>query len=132
VLVVSSRHPLAGMQYAEPRHLAEEALITYPVPIERLDIYNQFLLPAGVVPRQHKPIETTDIMLQMVASGRGVTALPRWLALEYAPAMDIATVRLGRKGIAKQIFLGTREGDEAIDYVQAFIALARQDEPSMK
>ena len=102
-------------------------LITYPVTIERLDIYNQFLMPAGVTPKRHKTIETTDIMLQMVASGRGVAALPRWLVEEYADKMDVVPVRLGRHGIAKQIFLGVREADADIDYLKAFIDLARAE-----
>ncbi len=63
-------------------------------------------------------------MLQMVASGRGVTALPRWLVEEYADKLPIVPVRLGPNGIAKQIFVGLRT-DTAIDYVQAFVALAR-------
>lgn len=125
VLVVHGGHPLAGAAYVRPRQLAGETLITYPVPTERLDIYNQFLLPAGVAPRRHKAIETTDIMLQMVASGRGVAALPRWLVQEYAQRMPVVAVRLGRAGIAKQIHLGAREADVGIDYLRAFIELAR-------
>ena len=35
-------------------------------------------------------------MLQMVASGRGVAALPRWLVEEYAGKMPVVPVRLGR------------------------------------
>lgn len=77
VLVVSSQHPLAQADYVLPRQLGSEVLITDPVATDRLDIYNQFLPPAGIAPRRHKTIETTDIMLQMVASGRGVAALPR-------------------------------------------------------
>ena len=126
VLVVSSRHALAGVPYVKPQHLLDEVLITYPVDIERLDVYNQFLLPAGITPRQHKTIETTDIMLQMVASGRGVAALPRWLVHEYAAKMDVVPVKLGRHGIAKQIFLGAREADVDIDYLKAFVVQARQ------
>ncbi|GAA4003213.1 LysR substrate-binding domain-containing protein [Comamonas faecalis] len=126
VLVVGTRHPLAGADHARPRDLAREVLITYPVPVERLDIYNEFLLPAGVRPRRHKTIETTDIMLQMVASGRGVAALPRWLAQEYAARMDLVPVRLGPRGIPKQIHLGAREADLETDYLRAFIALSRQ------
>ncbi|WP_198970786.1 LysR family transcriptional regulator [Xylophilus sp. ASV27] len=125
VLVVGSRHPLATAPYVKPRQLTPEVLITYPVATERLDIYNQFLMPAGVTPKRHKTIETTDIMLQMVASGRGVAALPRWLVQEYADNMDIVPVRLGRHGIAKQIFLGAREADMELDYLRAFIDLAR-------
>lgn len=125
VLVVATDHPLAGAPHVKPRQITKEVLITYPVDIERLDIYNQFLLPAGVTPRRHKTIETTDIMLQMVASGRGVAALPRWLVQEYADKLDVVPVRLGPRGIAKQIFLGAREADTAIDYVRAFVELAR-------
>lgn len=125
VLVVSADHPLAGATHVKPRQLTDEVLITYPVPTDRLDIYTQFLMPAGIAPKRHKAIETTDIMLQMVASNRGVAALPRWLVKEYARRMDVVAVRLGAKGIAKQIHLGMRESDADIDYVRSFIELAR-------
>lgn len=125
VLVVGPGHPLREAEFARPEQLATETLITYPVPLDRLDVYTRFLAPAGISPRRHKPIETTDIMLQMVASGRGVAALPRWLVEEYARRLDVRAVRLGPAGIAKQIFLGIRERDRDIDYVDAFMALAR-------
>jgi LysR family transcriptional regulator for metE and metH len=126
VLVVSRQHRLAQYQRIGPEQLTSETLITYPVAIERLDIYNQFLLPARCAPRHHKTIETTDIMLQMVASGRGVAALPRWLADEYAEPLQLSTIRLGEHGIAKQIFLGVRDSDRGIDYLTSFIDMARQ------
>ncbi|WP_137172374.1 LysR family transcriptional regulator [Massilia sp. HP4] len=125
VLVVARDHPLAGKPHAEPADLSDDVLITYPVDIERLDIYNQFFLPAGCAPRQRKTIETTDIMLQMVASGRGVAALPRWLVDEYAGRMAVAPVRLGTEGVFKQIFLGTREVDAGTAYLEAFVEIAR-------
>ena len=126
VLVVAKDHALARLDYVEPEHLVEEVLISYPVDIDRLDIYNQFLLPAGITPKQHKTIETTDIMLQMVSSNRGVTALPRWLIeAEYANKLPIVPLRLGPNGIPKQIFLGMRKTDTEIDYLQAFVELAR-------
>jgi LysR family transcriptional regulator for metE and metH len=125
VLVVSRQHPLAGLDFVEPAQLSAEVLITYPVSIERLDIYNLFLLPAGVSPKRHKIIETTDILLQMVASGRGVSALPRWLVEQYAGQLDIAPVRLGEHGVAKQIFLGIRDSESNVDYLRDFIEQAR-------
>jgi len=125
VLVVSRNHSLAKQSYVEPEQLSHETLITYPVEINRLDIYNQFLQPAGIHPKRHKTIETTDIMLQMVASNRGVAALPRWLVEKYAHEIAIAPVQLGQQGIAKQIFLGAREADVNIDYLKAFFQTAR-------
>jgi len=126
VLGVAQDHALACRSHVEPQHLAGEVLITYPVEIGRLDIFQQFLLPAGVAPKRHKTIETTDIMLQMVASGRGVAALPRWLVQEYGARFAIAALTLGRRGIAKQIYLGAREADLALDYLQGFVTLARK------
>ncbi|WP_212742642.1 LysR family transcriptional regulator [Methylobacillus flagellatus] len=125
VLVVGPEHALRDAVYVQPEQLLDEVLITYPVAIDRLDIYTQFLMPAGISPRRHKPIETTDIMLQMVASGRGVAALPRWLVEEYAAKLNVRAIRLGQAGIAKQIFLGVREADAGIDYLHAFVELAR-------
>jgi LysR family transcriptional regulator for metE and metH len=125
VLVVGRHHPLACERFVKPRHLADEVLITYPVSPDRLDVYTQFLLPAGIRPKRHKVIETTDIMLQMVESGRGVAALPRWLAQEYAQKMKIVALRLGRRGIPKQIHVGARKADFEIDYIRAFIKQAR-------
>ncbi|MDH1299757.1 LysR family transcriptional regulator [Achromobacter sp. GD03932] len=126
VLVVAGNHSLAREEYVTPKQLSNEVLVAYPVPVDRLDIYNMFLTPAGITPRRHKAIETTDIMLQMVASGRGVAALPRWLVLEYADTMNVVPVRLGKKGIAKHIYLGAREADVGIDYLRAFIEQAKR------
>jgi LysR family transcriptional regulator for metE and metH len=125
VLVVPVGHELAERSFARPNDLRDEVLLTYPVARERLDIYTEFLNPDAVVPKQHKTSETTDIMLQMVASGRGVAALPRWLAEEYCHKLPLSVVRLGKDGIAKQIHLGTRETDEDTSYLNAFIDLAR-------
>ena len=72
VLVVGPDHPLRGAPFVRPEQLGNEILISYPVAIDRLDIYNQFLMPAGISPKHHKPIETTDIMMQMAASGRAI------------------------------------------------------------
>jgi LysR family transcriptional regulator for metE and metH len=125
VLVVGRDHPLAGAGFVEAKQLTDQVLITYPVDIERLDIYNYFLNPAGVTPRAHKVIESTDLMLQMVAFGRGVAALPRWLVEENAGRMGIAAVRLGPSGVPKQIHLGIRAVDGDTGYLRAFIDAAK-------
>ena len=124
VLVVDQAHSLRGAKFVKPEQLASETLVTYPVSIDRLDVFSQFLTPAGVLPKKHKLIETTEVMLQMVACGRGVAALPRWLVTEQQTRFSLLPIRLGKKGIAKQIFLGLRKTDAETDYVRAFINLA--------
>jgi LysR family transcriptional regulator, regulator for metE and metH len=128
VLVVARDHHLAGLAHVEPAQLAAEVLITYPVDTGRLDIYNLFLTPAGVTPAAHKVLESTDLILQMVAAGRGVAALPRWLVEERAASMAVVPVRLGPHGVPKKIHLGLRAADIEIGYLSAFIETAREME----
>jgi len=123
VLVVGRRHRLAKAPYVHPEQLAAEVLITYPIETGRLDIYNLFLTPAGVAPRARKTIESTDLILQMVAAGRGVAALPRWLVEEHSAG--VKPVRLGKTGMPKQIHLGLREAERDTGYLRAFIDTAR-------
>lgn len=124
VLVVSRDNPLSRLSHVEPAQLSDQVLYTYPVDTERLDIYQQFLLPAQCSPRQHKTVEATEMMLQMVAANRGVATLPQWLVAEYAEQLPIAPVRLGRRGIHKHIHLGTRDTEEQPLYTRAFHTLA--------
>ncbi|SEK43532.1 transcriptional regulator, LysR family [Colwellia chukchiensis] len=125
-LVVSASHQLAKQNFVLPEQLNEEVLFSYPVEPLRLDIFSQFLNPAKCSVKQHKYIETTEIMLQMVAAGRGVCALPGWLVDEYAKSMPIKSIRFGKQGIGKQIFVGIRKDEQNIDYLNDFIAQAKK------
>ena len=125
VLVVPRNHALGRAKHVEPEQLAEEVLITYPVDTERLDIYTLFLTPAGITPRAHRTIESTDLILEMIACGRGVGALPRWLVEERMQDVAIAPVRLGSRGVPKKIHLGLREADLERAWLKAFLKVAR-------
>jgi len=125
VLVVGPDHPFKDADFVIPRQLGDETLFTYPVSQDRLDIYTNFLNPQGMTVRQQKVIETTEIMLQMVACGRGVAALPRWLVEDFAKKYPVHAVKLGKKGVAKKIYIGSRETDAKVDYIDAFLQLAR-------
>ncbi|WP_409202327.1 LysR family transcriptional regulator [Suttonella sp. R2A3] len=123
VLVVANNHHLAGKTQIDPHDLSTETLLTYPVPSERLDIFTQFLQPAHTSVAAHKTIETTEILLELVAAGRGVAAMPRWL-IEQHEHLALRSLRLGDQGIHKYIYLGARNLDLSIDYLTAFIELA--------
>lgn len=125
-LVVSTSHKLAKLDYVLPEQLSDEVLFSYPVEPLRLDIYSQFLNPAKCSVKKHKNIETTEIMLQMVAAGRGVCALPGWLVEEYSKTMSIKSIRFGKHGISKQIFVGIRKHDQQINYLNDFIIQAKK------
>jgi len=125
-LVVADAHPLAQQSCVYPEQLSQEVLLSYPVEPMRLDIFSQFLNPAKCSVKQHKIIETTEIMLQMVAAGRGICALPGWLVDEFAKTMPIKSLKFGDDGIHKQIFIGVRKDEQQIGFLEDFICQAKQ------
>lgn len=125
VLVVSKDHVLAKKKFLNPSDLSDHVLYSYPVELTRLDIYTQFLLPENCQPKSHKIIEATEIMLQLVAAGREVAALPSWFVKEYEKRMPVKAVRLGKQGIRKQIFLGLRESEQEEKITRDFLNLAK-------
>lgn len=126
VLAVPANHSLATKSHAEPADLLDETLFTYPVPPERLDVFTQFLVPANCRPRHHRNVETTEMMLQLVAAGRGVSAIPSWLVRREAEALGVRPVRIGQSGVQKSIHLGLRDGDDTVDFIAGFLSTSRQ------
>ena len=81
-----------------PDQLADQTLITYPVDKQRLDVFTAFLDPADVEPAAIRKAELTPIIAQLVASNRGVAALPNWALTEYMNQGWLRQCRLGPQG----------------------------------
>jgi len=123
-LVMSKDHPLAERDFVDPEDLREELLITYPVSRDRLDVFKHFLTPAGVEPRAIRQSELTAVILLLVASGRGLSALPDWV-LRYSQQPTSLTSRpLGKNGMKGTLYAAIRNVDEASPYLNEFVALA--------
>ncbi len=78
-LVLSPTHTLKDKDSILPEDLVGETLISYPVEEHRLDIMAHFLLPANITPAHIRTTELTAMLIQLVASERGVAALPDWV-----------------------------------------------------
>lgn len=127
VLVVSSSHPFAHLNWIEAKMMSTQSLITYPIENDRLDIFRDFMTPANIKPQRHSYVEDTDILLQMVSAGRGVSALPRWLVEEYREEFNLVPISLGEMGVRHQIFIGIRDEATQPLYLRAFLELAGAD-----
>ncbi len=126
VLAVSARSTLAPLTHVTPAQLADQTLITYPVERERLDVFQHFLAPAGVEPSAVRQAELTPMILQLVASGRGVAALPNWALKEQPDPGWLRQCRLGENGVWRTLFAAVRSDDVDKPYMQAFVSQARQ------
>src|SRR5690606_37300265 len=99
--------------------------ITYPMDRARLDVFSHFLNPAGVQPAAVREIELTDVILLLVASGRGVAVLPDWVMQREAKNPDLATLRLGPRGVTRRLYAAVREEDRDQPFMQDMLRLAR-------
>lgn len=126
MLVMANEHSLTEKEFIEPNDLSDQTLITYPVERTRLDVFNYFLEPAGVEPTAQRTSELTIMILQLVASGRGVAALPNWVLTEYLDSQYITAKPLGLEGLWSTLYIAVRKDDRKLAFVDAFIERARQ------
>lgn len=126
-LVVPAGHPLVAKGFAEPQDLAAETLITYPMDRARLDVFSQFLTPAGVEPARQRTVELTAVSLMLVASGRGVAVMPDWVLRREAANPEIAMLPLGQGGIIRRLYAAVRQSDLSLPFMAHVLRLSRTE-----
>jgi LysR family transcriptional regulator, regulator for metE and metH len=123
-IALANDHRLLAQSRLQAQDLADETVITYPVSRERLDIFNRFLQPAGVTPAAVRHTELTLMMVQLVASGLGVCALPDWVLADYLEQGLISVRSAGEHGIWPILYAGVRSEQLEQVYLQDFVSLA--------
>ncbi|MDO5632184.1 MAG: LysR family transcriptional regulator [Paracoccus sp. (in: a-proteobacteria)] len=126
-LMVPAGHPLVAKGWADPGDLASETLITYPMDRARLDVFSQFLTPAGVEPRVVRQVEQTAVAVMLIASGRGVAVMPDWVLRREMVNPEIALLPLGQGGMLRRLYAAVREDDMGQPYIAHFLRLARTE-----
>ncbi|MBB5020119.1 LysR family transcriptional regulator for metE and metH [Chitinivorax tropicus] len=122
--LVANDHPLAAKPNLAAADFAAETLITYPVPDDMLDLIRQVLKPAGVAPAR-RTSELTVAILQLVASRRGVAALPAWAVQGYVERGYLAAKAITSKGLWGRLYGAIRQQDAGRAYLADFLATMR-------
>lgn len=118
--LLANDHPLSAKPFLKPRDFAAETLVSYPVPDEMLDIVRDFLHPAGIRP-QRRSAELTVAILQLVASRRGVAALPVWSVQSYLERGYVTRKRLGKAGLWSTLYAATSASVAQLPFMQDFL-----------
>ncbi|MEZ2692053.1 LysR family transcriptional regulator [Psychrobacter faecalis] len=121
-LVLSPTHDLAEQPFIHAQDLVAETLIAYPVEAKRLDIIANFMTPEDVNFKAIRTTELTAMLIQLVASERGVAALPDWVVSEYEKKGWVVSRALGN-GVYCQLYAATRTASQDIAYMQGFASL---------
>jgi LysR family transcriptional regulator for metE and metH len=122
--LMSCQHPLAEKAYLTPRDLAAETPVTYPVPDDILDIIRKFLKPRGIEPKR-RTAELTVAILQLVASRRGIAALPNWTVHSYLETGYVVGKPIGKQELHGELYAATHPELAQAAYLQDFLATVR-------
>jgi LysR family transcriptional regulator, regulator for metE and metH len=122
--VLPPDHALKRKKYLQPEDFAGETLLTYPVPEDRIDVVRRVLKPAGVKPKR-RTAELTVALLQLVASRRGIAALPNWGIKNYVDYDYVLARRIGRKGLWSDLYAAMPRETAQAAYVRDFVKTAR-------
>ena len=123
-LVLSNTHPLVRSEQITVQELAEETLITYPVDKHRLDIMSKLFIPENILPKQIRTTDLTQMLIQLVASGRGIGALPDWVVNEYEQKGWVTSKRLNcvaPEGLRRTLYAGYRIEEKQKSYFEGFL-----------
>jgi LysR family transcriptional regulator, regulator for metE and metH len=123
--LLSHHHPLVRKPYLTARDFRHETLVTYPIPDERLDLVRDVLKPANVNPAR-RTTELTVAILQLVASGRGVAALPGWTVQPYLDRKYVAWRPVGKTGLRSRLYAATTEAASSQAFMQEFLRIMRE------
>lgn len=122
--VLAPEHPLRAKRILNAADFADETLITYPVPEDRIDLILNVLKPAGIQP-QRRTAELTVAILQLVASRRGVAALPSWGIKNYVDHDYVIARRIGAHGLWSDLYASTLTETASRPYLRDFLVTAK-------
>jgi LysR family transcriptional regulator for metE and metH len=89
-----------------------------------LDLMKHCLTPAGISPKR-RTAELTVAILQLVASGRGIAALPSWTVGNYIERGYVVSRPIGPEGLRCELYAATSRSTADAAYIREFVALTR-------
>jgi LysR family transcriptional regulator for metE and metH len=125
IFIASRNHPLSKRPYIDAEDFADQNIITYPVPKERLDLFNLLLLPAGIEPLSIRQIELTSVILLLVSANKGVSVLPDWVLQSSRETDHLIQKRLTKKGTSRKLYAAVRRRDSEKLYIKTFLSLSK-------
>lgn len=113
VALLAHGHRLADRPHLNAADFADETLITYPVPDRMLDLVQRVLAPADINPPR-RTAELTVAILQLVASRRGLAALPRWAVQTYLDRHYVKACLIGEHGLWGRLYGAVRSVEREV------------------
>jgi LysR family transcriptional regulator for metE and metH len=129
VAVVPPSHRFAARRHVTARDFRGETFVCHFPDLERNVFAREVLRPAGVTPARVQAVQLTTAVLAMVAAGRGVTVIPRWVLGRERKARSFRAVRVTPRGLFRTWYAATRVESAASPAVAALVQVIGREAP---
>jgi len=119
VAIVPGDHPWSQLKWVNPEMFYTENYLMYTIPNEISTIY-KLLFKTGK-PQKVIKIALTEVIIQMVKAGMGVTVLPHWVVSSWLESNELTAVPITKKGIKRTWYAATLKNKELPPYMYAFM-----------
>jgi LysR family transcriptional regulator for metE and metH len=126
--IVPIQHALAEKPYLTAADFSDVCLLHFPRTRLELDLFRQVLVPAGVEPSMTRTHHLAAGLVQLVAAGKGVAALPSWALIKLPDNFPVRIKSIGDKGTWITLYGITQADNSGKTWLRDFVRLIREQQ----
>lgn len=127
--LMSVNDEIARKKYLSAEDFKTQTLIIYSYPLESVTVYQHFLKPLKIMPKEIITIPLTEVALEMVKAGMGIMTMPKWAMKPFVSIPEIQLVKIGQKGLMRTHYAAIRHEDSDKKYIADFIENLKEELP---
>lgn len=129
VVLVPSKHRLAGKNVIQPTDFTDEHLIIYKEDINSDYIARNILIPRGIQVGKVVKMQLTEARVELVKAGMGLTVLSRWLVKPFVRDSNaIKLLPIGKRGFYRSWYVATLDQKKNDPIVRHFIRFLKEQQ----
>lgn len=125
--VVSVNNKLSKKKFLQAHDFVDESLIIYSYPLETVTVYQHFLKPQKLMPKQIVAVPLTEVALEMVKAGMGIMTMPKWALKPFVSIPELRLVKIGSKGLMRTHYAAIRYEDAGKKYIVDFVENLKEE-----
>lgn len=123
--IVPVQHQLAKKAFLTAADFSEICLLHFPRPRKELDLFRLVLMPAAIEPVSTRTHHLAAGLLQLVAAGKGIAALPSWALTRLPDNFPVSIKPITEHGTWITLYGITQAENSGKTWLRDFVRLIR-------
>lgn len=125
--LIPINHPLSNKPYLTPEDFIAATYITHSKALQESIFFEEFLRPQHITPEKVMFIQLTEVVLEMINEGLGITVMSNWLIKPYIDVTKIKQLKIGKQGLKRKWYLATLKNELQSMPLRRFAALLKEN-----